>query len=190
MGLFQRGRNTDDLPKMKIGVKEITVCSKERASGGTEGTWCVWQPGNQWLIQAQSYFKTNQWIKMVVSPQQNQSWQLSGAELRGAEQVWELLRDCARKDWSHHGFALGDWVIFWASGTKHIIFTYEAFPFLNSVTSLAFGGVLVFQGPPFYFSIFEHLSGLLNISRVQVLPLSLVEWISFTCWWNSFLHLS
>lgn len=38
MGLFQRGRNTDDLPKMKIGVKEITVCSKERESGGTEGT--------------------------------------------------------------------------------------------------------------------------------------------------------
>lgn len=48
---------------------------------------CVTQPGCQWLIQTQSQLKINQQINTAVSLQQNQSQQLSGDEIRGAEQV-------------------------------------------------------------------------------------------------------
>lgn len=74
------------------------------------------------------------------------------------------------------GFAQDEWIIYWASDSNHILFTYEALQFLNNVTCLAFGSVLVFQEHTFYFNIFEHLSA----NRQQVLSLSLME--NTGCW--------
>lgn len=45
--------------------------------------------------------------------------------------VRQILRDIARKDSWHWGLAQGDWVLFWATNTKHILSTCEAFPFLE-----------------------------------------------------------
>lgn len=175
---------------MKIGVKEITVCSKERECGGTEGT-DVCDTARQSVTDSNTVILQNKPMNQNGCQPAAKSvmatfWSWDKRCRAGVRTTQGQCKEGLISPWVCPGW----WVIFWASGTKHILFTYEAFPFLNSVTSLAFGGVLVFREPPFYFSIFEHLSGLLNISRVQVLPLSLVEWISFTCWWNSFLHLS